>query len=122
MTKRSTRVGELLQKEISRIIIQELKDPRLGFVTVTGVSVSDDLRNAKVFVSVLGSREEIDQTFDGLKSATGFIRSCIGKRVKLRYTPEVSFWLDESVSRSAHIEELLREIKGKCSYDSNGGE
>ena len=122
MTKRSTRVGDLLQKEISQITIQELKDPRLGFVTVTGVSISDDLKNAKVFVSVLGSREEIEQTFDGLNSAKGFIRSCIGKRVKLRYTPELSFLLDESASYGAHIEDLIRDIKDENPFDSHGGE
>ena len=122
MVKRSTRVGDLLQQEISRIIIQELKDPRLGFVTVTGVSLSDDLRNAKVFVSVLGSPEEIKQTFDGLKSATGFMRNCIGKRVKLRYVPELSFWLDESGSYGAHIEELLRDIKRENSNEPQGGD
>ena len=122
MTKRSTRVGDLLQKEISQIIIQDLKDPRLGFVTVTGVSISDDLKNAKVFVSVLGSREEIEQTFDGLNSAKGFIRSCIGKRVKLRYTPELSFLLDESASYGAHIEDLIRDIKDENPFDSHGGE
>lgn len=114
-------MGDLLQKEISSIILQELKDPRLGFVTVTGVSVSDDLRNARIFVSVLGSHDEIQQTFDGLQSATGFIRNCIGKRVRLRYVPELSFRLDESVSYGAHIEELLRNLKSENSCDSHGG-
>lgn len=122
MYKRATRVGDLLQKEISSIIIQELKDPRLGFVTVTGVSVSDNLENARVFISVLGSGDEIKQTFDGLRSATGFIRSCIGKRVKLRHVPELSFLLDESVSYGAHIEALLRDLKKEDSHSSHGGE
>ena len=111
MIKRSRRVGDLLQKEISQIILKELKDPRVGFVTVTKVSVSDDLRNARVFVSVLGTSDEVHRSLDGLKSATGFIQGCIGKKVTLRYIPELSFHLDESVAYGARIEELLRNLK-----------
>ncbi|MFQ6091877.1 MAG: 30S ribosome-binding factor RbfA [bacterium] len=120
--KRSTRVADLLQKEISYIILRELKDPRIGFVTVTGVSVSDDLKYAKVFVSVMGQSEEVERTFDGLKSATGFIQGCIGRRVRLRYTPEISFRLDESVSYGAHIEQLLRDIKKESPEGCTGVE
>jgi len=122
VVRRSTRVGDLLQKEVSHIVLQELKDPRIGFVTVTGVSVSDDLRHAKVFVSVMGDSEEVKRTVEGLKSATGYIQACIGRRVKLRYTPEITFRLDESVSHGAHIEQLLRDVKRERLTESGEGE
>ena len=113
MIKRATRVADLLQEEISHIILRELSDPRIGFVTVTGVSVSDDLRHAKVHVSVMGTSEEVERTLQGLQSAKGFIQGCIGRRVKLRYTPELTFRLDTSASYGERIEKMLRNLKGK---------
>lgn len=110
MIKRATRVGDLLQEEIGSIILQELRDPRIGFVTVTGVTVSDDLKHAKVYVSVMGTSKEIERTLQGLESARGYIQGCIGRRVKLRYTPEISFRLDTSVSYGAHIDGILRNL------------
>jgi len=111
MIKRATRVADLLRKEISSIILKELQDPRIGFVTVTGVSVSDDLKYAKVFISVMGTDQEIEQTFQGLESARGYIQNCIGRRLKLRYTPEISFRPDTSIAYGTHIDELLRNLK-----------
>lgn len=115
MIKRATRVADLLQKEISTIILNELRDPRIGFVTVTGVSVSDDLKHAKVYISVMGTAQEIEKTFRGLDSARGYIQNCIGRRIKLRYTPEISFRPDTSVSYGSHIDELLRNLKRNIS-------
>lgn len=111
MINRATRVADLLREEISSIILKELQDPRIGFVTVTGVSVSDDLKHAKVFISVMGTDQEIEQTFQGLESARGYIQNCIGRRVKLRYTPEISFRPDTSIAYGTHIDELLRKLK-----------
>jgi ribosome-binding factor A len=110
MMKRSSRVGDLLQREISEIILRELQDPRIGFVTVTGVAMSDDLKYAKVYISVMGSSEMTERTFVGLNSARRYIQTCIGKRVKLRYIPEISFHLDSSISYGAHIDKLLRDL------------
>jgi ribosome-binding factor A len=115
MTKRATRVADLLQKEISSIILTELQDPRIGFVTVTDVSVSDDLRYAKVYISVLGTADELEQSFQGLNSARGYIQNCIGRSMTLRYTPEISFHSDTSASYFSRIDKLLRHINSSSS-------
>jgi ribosome-binding factor A len=109
--RRAKRAGRLIQEEIAKIIQRELKDPRIGFVTVTGVDVTDDLRYAKVFITVL-KREEKAATLEGLEHAKGFIRREIGQKIRLRFTPEIEFRFDESAERGAHIEEVLRKIAG----------
>lgn len=107
---RANRVGEQIKKEISDIIMRELKDPRISFVTVTGVDVTGDLQQAKIYISVLGSDEEKEATLQGLSKASGFIRSEIGKRIRLRKTPEISFHFDESIEYGNRIEQLLSEV------------
>ncbi|WP_096154597.1 MULTISPECIES: 30S ribosome-binding factor RbfA [Bacillus] len=120
MTVRSTRVGEQMKKELSDIIGRKIKDPRVGFVTVTDVEVTGDLQQAKVFISVLGDEEKRQDTLMGLAKAKGFIRSEIGKRIRLRKTPELFFEFDESVDYGNRIENLLQEInKQSSSEDSN---
>ncbi len=121
MKKRSTRVGDLLQREISQMILKEVNDPRIGFVTVTGVTMSDDLKYAKVHISVMGSAEVIKETFAGLRSAAGYIQGSVGKRLRLRYTPEISFHLDTSVSYGAHIDELPRDLETPNSGEISQG-
>ena len=96
-----------MKQEISQIILQELKDPRIGFVTVTKVEMTGDLREATIFVSIMGKDEALKDTLQGLKSSLGFIRREIGKRIRLRFTPEISFALDDSLAYSSHIQELL---------------
>lgn len=108
---RMERVQELMKQELSKIILQDLKDPRIGFVTVTAVDVSSDLRNAKVYVSLMGSEQQIADSWRGLQSSRGFLRREIGHRVRLRYTPELTLELDKSVDYSVHIQELLQQIK-----------
>ncbi len=110
--RRAQRAGRLIQEEISKIIQRELKDPRIGFVTITGVDVTDDLRYAKVFITVL-KREERERTLEGLEHAKGFIRREIGQRIKMKFTPEIEFRFDETIERGAHIEEVIRKIKEK---------
>ncbi|HHV44404.1 MAG TPA: 30S ribosome-binding factor RbfA [Firmicutes bacterium] len=110
--QRVEKVREAIRQEASDIIMRNLKDPRVGFVTVTDVEVTGDLRQVKIFVSVYGDEEERKATMEGLKSATGFVRSELGKRIRLRHTPEVSFCFDESIERGARIFSLLREIEG----------
>ena len=107
---RTDRISEEIKKEISAIIQYELKDPRLPqMISVTGVDVTKDLRYAKVYVSVLGSENEKQDAITGLKSAAGFIRREIGRRIQLRYTPEIIFELDNSIERGVYINKLINE-------------
>lgn len=115
---RASRLGETLKEEISQLIREELKDPRIGFVTVTNVEVADDLGHAKVFVSVLGDSQQAKDTLEALNRAAGFVRSEIGKRIRLRHTPEVVFKYDSSIEYGAHIAELINEIH----TEKNGNE
>lgn len=108
---RVSRVGEQIKKELSEILQLEIKDPRIGFVTVTAVEMSGDLQIAKVFVSVFGSPEEKQQTLAALEKAKGYMRSEIGKRIRLRYTPELVFVMDESLEHSEHINKLLNNVQ-----------
>ncbi len=107
---RMERVQELMKQELSKIILQDLKDPRIGFVTVTKVDVSSDLRNARVYVSLMGSEQQIRDCWRGLLSSLGYLRREIGQRVRLRYTPALSLALDKSLDNSVHIQELLQQI------------
>jgi ribosome-binding factor A len=107
---RTNRVGEQIKKELSQILQRELKDPRIGFVTVTGVEVSGDLSQAKVFISVLGGEEQRADTLKALEKAKGFMRTEIGRRVRLRHTPDLIFKFDESIEYGSRIESLLHQI------------
>ncbi len=108
---RAEKVQEFIKQEISSIILSDLKDPRIGFVTVTQVEVTGDLRHAKIYVSLMGSDEQKADTWQGLQKALGYMRTEIGKRIRLRFTPELSLHLDESLDYSARIQELLIKIK-----------
>ena len=108
---RIEKIQELMKQEISKIILQELKDPRIGFVTVTQVEVSRDLSLAKVYISIMGSEEQIEGSWKGLQSSLGFIRRKVGHRIRLRITPELRFVLDKSLDYSDHIQKLLLQIE-----------
>lgn len=107
--KRSSRVGDQIRMEIAAILMTKVKDPRIGFVTVTAVEVSDDLRNTRVFVSVLGS--DVGRTFEGLDAARPFIRSELGRRLKLRFVPELSFCEDRTAEEAEKLYKLMDEMK-----------
>ena len=110
--RRSDRVAEAIRTEVATFLNQDVKDPRVvGLVTVTGVDVTRDLRSAKVFVSILGSDAERAATFDGLASVAGHLRARLGRALRLRLAPEITFKQDESVARAARIETLLSQIK-----------
>lgn len=111
MSLRQTRVGEQMKKELGEIIGRKIKDPRIGFVTVTDVQVTGDLQQATVFISVLGDEEQRENTLKGLAKAKGFIRSEIGQRIRLRKTPEITFEFDESIDYGNRIDSLLYQIK-----------
>ena len=110
---RVEKVQELMKQEVSEIILRELKDPRIGFVTVTSVECTGDLREAKIYVSLMGSEQQVKDCWAGLQSSLGFVRREIGKRIRLRFTPEISFVIDKSLDYSAHIQELLLKIEAE---------
>jgi ribosome-binding factor A len=110
--KRSEKVGDQIREEISQILLKGLKDPRIGFVTITKVAVSDDLRMAKIYYSVFGDEGEKEESYKGLESATGYIKRELGRRMRLKYMPEITFLFDDSLEYGEHIEELLRSTKG----------
>ena len=118
--KRAERVSDQMKQEIADILMRKIKDPRIGFVTVTDVEVADDLRNAKVFVSVYG--EDKASTLKGLESASPFIRSELGRRMRMKFVPELLFRYDDSVERGAHIMELLHDIEDKDGGKGTGDE
>ncbi|MDA5107334.1 MULTISPECIES: 30S ribosome-binding factor RbfA [Brevibacillus] len=107
---RMSRVGEEIKKELSLLLQRGLKDPRIGFVTVTDVEVTSDLQLAKVFVSIFGDDEQRKASLAGLQKAKGYLRTEIGRRVKLRHVPDFVFKLDESIDYGNRIESILREI------------
>ncbi len=115
MAERIYRISEEIKREVSNIIQNELKDPRIPeFVSVLSVDTTRDLRYAKVYVSVYGDEEEKEKAMEGLKNAAGFIRREIGQRIKLRYTPELLFELDNSIEYGIYINKLINEtIKGE---------
>lgn len=105
---RSDRVEELAREVLSEAI-QELKDPRIGFVTVTSVKVSPDLRNAKVYISALGSEEEREETVEAIRNAGSHLRHVLGSQVRLKHLPRLEFVEDRTADHGARIEQLLRE-------------
>lgn len=104
-------MAEAIKEEISDILQHQLKDPRIGFVSVVQVEVSNDLRHARVYVSVFGDATKKAETLKALESASGFIRSELGQRIRLYHTPEVVFELDESIEHGARIAQLLQEVR-----------
>ena len=119
--KRADRVGDQIRVELADIIHRKIKDPRVGFMTVTRVEVSDDLKHAKVFFSILGDEAMRKETLKGLKSAAHFIRGELGRRLKLRYTPEVVFLFDESIARGDRMLEILRGLDIKDEDEGDNG-
>ena len=111
MAHRIQRVSSLMRQEISQLLQRQVKDPRLGnFVAVTEVSLSPDLRYARVFVSCMGSEEEKQAMLSGLVAASGFLRNQLAKRLRLRRIPELSFHWDDSIERGTHLLELIDEV------------
>ncbi len=111
MAHRIERVNSLIRQEISELLQRQVKDPRLGnFVTVTEVVTSADLKYAKVFVSRIGNPEEKQEVLSVLASASGFFRRELAKRLKLRYTPELSFHWDDSIERGDRIQQLIDKV------------
>ncbi len=118
-TRRQRQVAELLHEEISQLIQHGTRDPRLGFITVTGVDVSADLRMARVYVTVLGDKADAQSTLEGLTSAAGYFRHQMKQTLSLRHIPELRFKLDTSLEHGSRIEELLDTIKSESDQNEN---
>lgn len=108
--KRSQRVGDLIREEVADIIMYKLKDPRLGFITVTGVEMTADLKLARVFVSIL-KEEDREVSLEVLNASKPFMRSVLTRRLKMKFIPALEFRLDTSIDYGFKIDRLLREIK-----------
>lgn len=120
MPRRPEKVREFIKEQVSEIIQHRLKDPRIGFVSVTDVEVSLDLRHAKIFVSVLGNEQAKADTMAGLESAIGYVRGELGRRLQMRFTPEILFRLDESIERGTRVMSLIREIREEANDERSG--
>jgi len=110
MSARMRRVDEAVREVLSDAVLQDLKDPRIGFVTVTDVKTSADLRHARVFFSVLGTDEEREATMAGLQSAHGILQSRVGRELRMKRTPTLQFVYDDTAERAARVEEILGEV------------
>lgn len=110
MKNRARKVAEVFKEEVSRIVRDELRDPRIGFVTITAVELTDDLRYAKIYYSIMGLEKEKEETAKALESGLGFIRRLIGSSIKLRYLPEIKFILDDTAEYSINIQKILDKI------------
>jgi ribosome-binding factor A len=106
---RSQRVGDRIREELARLLSEEVRDPGVGFVTITGVDLSPDMRNARVHVSALGKSEET--VLRALRRATPFLRRGLARRAGLRFTPELRFAIDPSIAQGSRVDRLLREIQ-----------
>ena len=112
--RRADRVGEQIQRELSQLLLREVKDPRVGQVTITAVEISPDLKHARVFFT--GARDATAQAaaLAGLTRAAGFLRGQVGRNLRLRHAPELSFAVDDSLDRGLRITALLKEVAGEA--------
>ncbi len=108
--RRQDQLGEVITRELSDLMRSRMKDPRIGFASITDVEVSADLRHAKVFVSVMGTPQEQQDTMKGLEHATGFLRHELAQRLTVRHVPEIVFKLDTSLARGARVLELINRV------------
>jgi len=119
-TQRPERVQEAIRQEISKIVQHEMKDPRLGFLTITNVEITRDLRYARVFFSVLGELKDKRLALKGLKHAKGYIKDMLKDRVTMKFIPELEFKIDESYEHTKRITDILDKIKGETKESEKG--
>lgn len=117
-SQRPGRVQEAIRQEVSKILHDEIRDPRLGFLTITGVELTNDLRYARIYFSVLGEDKDKKLALKGLNSAKGYIKGLLGDRIKLRYMPEIEFKIDETLERTQRIYDLFDKIKKENKDDA----
>lgn len=118
-SSRKERLAGRIKQEISSILLSELQDPRMGFITVIGVELSSDLRRAKIRISVLGDEKLQSVTMNALYHATGYVQRLLAGKMKTRYTPSIGFEVDESIKRSVGLSKALRESR-ESQEDENG--
>jgi ribosome-binding factor A len=111
VNRRSERLGQEIKEEVAAIISSELKDPRIGFVTVTRVELTADLRSARIHVGILGDEKQRGKTLSGLRQATGYVRRELGRRIRMRHTPEIEFQYDAGLDATDRVAALLEEVK-----------
>jgi ribosome-binding factor A len=109
MSRRTDRVGEAIQALVAGLLVRDIKDPRIGLVTITGVSISPDLRHARIFFSTLGDDEQRVRSLRGLRSAAGFVRGQVAKQLNLRVAPEIAFEFDPSLEEAERLSRLLKQ-------------
>jgi ribosome-binding factor A len=117
---RTQRVGGQIQREMAQIIQQELRDPRVGLVTVSAVEMSKDMTHAKVFITIMNPEQDVTETIKVLKKASGFLRHALGKRIMLRVIPELHFVYDSSLDEGMRVSALLNSVAAEHD-DTNGG-
>ncbi len=121
-TKRQKRIGELIQEVISELLEKKLEDPRLRMVTITDAEITPDLRQARIWYSVLGEPEQIKAATQALRNAAGFMRRELGMQLRLRYVPEIVFKRDDSWQQGARVDDLLQQIALESQeHDSTAG-
>ena len=113
MSQRTIRLAENIKFEINDIIRKSIKDPRIGFITITSVELTGDLKHCTIYLSFLGDEKAKTEGFAGLQRAKGFIRSELGKRLTIRYTPELHFKFDESLEHGSKISKILNDLKSE---------
>ena len=114
---RAARVGDLLKEELSDLLLRNIRDPRIGFVTITEVRVSPDLRHARVYFVTHERGEAAQRTLEGLESARGYLRGELGRRLRLRYVPDLNFTVDETLDHSFRIQEILKSLETEAKPD-----
>jgi ribosome-binding factor A len=120
--RRNERLAEEIREEVARIIGGGLNDPRIGFVTVTRAELTADLRHVKVYVGVLGDAAQRDKTLAGLKQAAGFVRREVGRRIRVRHTPELTFQYDSGLDATDRVAKLIEETRASAAPDDPGDE
>ena len=126
MKYRKDRLEELIKRIVSEIIMRELKDPRIGFVTVTGVELNRDYSEARIGVSILGSTTDVRKSMEGIRSSSGYVQKLMGKELKIRNLPRIYFYLDKSVEEGVEMVNKINNLPGvkdqKEDYDTNDDE
>jgi ribosome-binding factor A len=120
--RRSARLGEEIREEVARIIADGLNDPRIGFVTVTRAELTADLRHVRVYVGVLGDARQRERSLAALKQAAGFVRRELGRRIRVRHTPELAFQYDSGLEATDRVARLLEETRPGAAPDGGSGD
>ncbi len=119
--KRSVRVGDVVLKEVASLLLEKVRDPRVQGVTLTGIRLSNDLKQARIFFSVMGDHILVERAQEGLNSATGFLKREIGRRIDLRYVPGITFVYDPSLKTGDHMERVFEKLREAEDQEDGSG-